>query len=289
MRAHTEIDPVIGLKGFHAIQQLKRDYSWAIDIEICIFPQEGMLNNPGTEELMGADVIGGCPYTDSDPHGQITRIFELAQRFDLDIDFHLDFDLDPTTMAITEVIRQTESFAYHGRVAAGHVTKLSALQPDELTKIGKRLAETGIAITARPSTDLFLTGREYKALQPRGIAPVHTLRDLGVLCSLATNNVLNPFTPFGDCSLPRIANIYANAAQLGSLAGIAACHAMISGDAARLMRLKTNGLTIGSPADCVVVDAPRLADLITELTPITAGYKAGRRTFLRPAPVLNRP
>ncbi len=39
------------------------------------FPQEGLLNDPGTEELLieaceqGADVIGGCPYTDSDPDG----------------------------------------------------------------------------------------------------------------------------------------------------------------------------------------------------------------------------
>src|SRR6266566_9518006 len=75
MRTHVEIDPGIGLKGFHAIRQLARDYAWAIDIEICAFPQEGLLNDPGTEELLvaacqaGADLIGGCPYTDSDPHG----------------------------------------------------------------------------------------------------------------------------------------------------------------------------------------------------------------------------
>ena len=59
---------------------------------------------PGTEELLiaaceaGADLIGGCPYTDSNPHGQIARIFEIARRFDIDIDFHLDFDLDPVRM-----------------------------------------------------------------------------------------------------------------------------------------------------------------------------------------------
>jgi len=43
-----------------------------------------------TEDLLvaactaGADLIGGCPYTDSDPYGQIARIFALAERFDLD-------------------------------------------------------------------------------------------------------------------------------------------------------------------------------------------------------------
>ena len=75
MRTHVEVDPRIGLRSLAAIQRLKRDYAWAIDLEICVFPQEGLLNDPGTDELLiaacegGADLIGGCPYTDSDPHG----------------------------------------------------------------------------------------------------------------------------------------------------------------------------------------------------------------------------
>ena len=99
--------------SFNAIRALEADYRWAIDLEICVFPQEGLLNDPGTEELLveaceqGADLIGGCPYTDTEPNGQIERIFELARRFDLDIDFHLDFDLDPTWMHLEEVCRQT--------------------------------------------------------------------------------------------------------------------------------------------------------------------------------------
>src|ERR1700741_390412 len=42
MRTHVEVDPRIGLKGFSAIRRLKREYAWAIDIEICVFPQEGL-------------------------------------------------------------------------------------------------------------------------------------------------------------------------------------------------------------------------------------------------------
>ena len=36
----------------------------------------------------------------------------------------------------------------------------------------------------------------------------------GANCTIATNNVLNPFTPYGDCSLTRIVNLYANVVQL---------------------------------------------------------------------------
>ena len=59
MRTHVEVDPRVGLKGFHAIRRLKQDYAWAIDIEICVFPQEGLLNDPGTDELLDRGVRAG--------------------------------------------------------------------------------------------------------------------------------------------------------------------------------------------------------------------------------------
>src|SRR6266545_5748 len=143
IRTHVEIDPRVGLKGFQAVRQLKRDYAWAIDLQICAFPQEGLTNDPGTEELLvkacqqDADVIGGCPYTDTEPHQQIARIFGLAHRFDLDVDFHLDFDLDPSWMHLDEVCRQTDAHGWGGRVAVGHVTKLSAIDHSPIAQIGR--------------------------------------------------------------------------------------------------------------------------------------------------------
>src|SRR5215468_1115530 len=85
MRTQVEVDPAIGMRGFDAVQSLITDYSWAIDIEICVFPQDGLTNYPGTDQLLveglkrGAKVIGGAPRYDTDPAGQIRRIFELAR------------------------------------------------------------------------------------------------------------------------------------------------------------------------------------------------------------------
>ena len=69
MRTHVEVDPRIGLRGLEAIKALQRAYAWAIDLSICVFPQEGLTNDPGTEDLLvaslkgGADLLGGCPAT----------------------------------------------------------------------------------------------------------------------------------------------------------------------------------------------------------------------------------
>ncbi len=295
MRTHVEIDPRIGLRGFDAIRRLKADYAWAIDLELCVFPQEGLLNDLGTEELLveacaaGADLIGGCPYTDSDPHGQIARIFALAEQFDLDIDLHLDFDIDPTWMHLDEVCRLTEKFRRGGRVAIGHVTKLSALAPGALAAVARRLADAGVAVTVLPATDLFLMGRAHSHNIPRGVAPAHLLAGRGVTCSLATNNVLNPFTPFGDCSLIRMANLYANTAHVGTARELATCFDLVTRSPARLMNLEGYGIAIGNPADVVVLDCADPAAAVAELAQPLFGLKRGRLTFTRPLPVLHRP
>jgi cytosine deaminase len=295
MRTHVEVDPRVGLRGFDAVRQLKRDYAWAIDLEICVFPQEGLFNDPGTDELLlaacerGADLIGGCPYTDTHPSQHIVRIFEIAAHYWLDVDFHLDFDLNPDWMHIEEVVKETARNRYGGRVTVGHVTKLSAIEYTRLAEHARQLADNGIGVTALPATDLFLMGREHGHNVPRGVAPVHRMLEHGVLCSLATNNVLNPFTPFGDCSLLRLANLYANVAHLLEGKQHTACFDMITSLPAKLMRLNDYTVALGKPADLVVLDCVDAAAAVQEIALPLFGLKAGRRTFSRPAGKLHPP
>ena len=295
MRTHVEIDPQIGLTGFNAVRRLQADYAWAISLEICVFPQEGLLNNPGTEALLcealalGAEVLGGCPYTDAEPSAQIRRLFELAVEFDRDLDLHLDFDLNPEGMTIGEVIRCTRQHGWGGRVTIGHVTKLSALPRDTLLAVAESLAEAGVQVTCLPSTDLFLTGREHFHNRPRGLAPLQHLHACGVTCSLSTNNIGNPFTPYGDASLVRQANLFANVSQLATEAELLRCLSWVSSESARLLRLPDYGLTPGCRADFIVFDAPSPAAVVAEISPPLMGYKAGRKTFERAQPRLLRP
>lgn len=293
MRTHVELDPGIGLTGFRAIKRLKQDYAWALGLEICVFPQEGLLNNPGTEELLcealekGATVLGGCPYMDSDPAAQIRRLFELAERYDCDLDMHLDFDLNPDGMTIPEVIRCTKESGWQNRVTIGHVTKLSALPPEVFQETASALAEAGVQVTALPSTDLFLSGRDATHNVPRGVAPLPRLHECGVTCSLSTNNVGNPFTPFGDASLIRQANLLANACHQGTPAELAQCLAWISGESAKVLRLANYGLAPGCHADFIVLDADTPAAVIAELGQPLMAFKGGRQSFERvPASLL---
>ena len=297
MRTHLEVDPVVGLRSLEGVLPLIKDYAWALDLEICVFPQEGLLNNPGTDELMveglkrGCRVVGAAPYTDTNPPGQIDRVFEMAREFDVDIDMHLDFGPTAAGMDVEHVCRRTDEYKYGGRVAIGHVTKATSLPPDKLAAMAKRLAGAGVALTVLPSTDLFLMGRHHQHDHniTRGVVPAHKLIHHGVNCALSSNNVLNPFTPFGDCSLMRMANLYANIAQVGKRTDMGACFDMITTRPARIMRLKNYGVTVGDTADLVVLDATEPEMAVAELVPVLYAFKRGRRTFTRTPAELHRP
>lgn len=295
MRTHVEVDPRIGLTSVNALLRLKKDYAWAIDLQLCVFPQEGLLDDPGCEEVMvaaleaGADVVGGAPYMDKDSHGQIARIFALAQRFGVDIDFHLDFGLDTSHLDVLEVCRLADETGWGGRVAVGHVTKFSAMPSADLDALSARLAASGVAVTTLPSTDLFLIGRDHDGNVPRGVTPVHRMVAQGVNCSISTNNVLNPFTPFGDCSLIRMANLYANIAQVSRPADMELCLALVSERPARLMNLRDYGIAPGNPADIVVLDCADGPSAIAELAQPLMVFKRGEMTVSRPAASLLRP
>lgn len=295
MRTHVEVDPVVGLRGIEGVKAATKDFAWAIDVGICVFPQEGLLNNPGTDELMvaalkdGARAVGAAPYTDSDPHGQIDRVFEMAREFDVDIDMHLDFGADASDLDAEYVCRKADEYGWGGRVAIGHVTKFSVMPPERLRQTARMLADAGVAVTVLPSTDLFLMHRDHDHMVPRGVAPAHALLEHGVNCSLSTNNVLNPFTPFGDCSLIRMANLYANIAQIGKMETMAECLNMISTRSAALMNLDDHGVAKGMTADLVVLDNNNPAMAVAELSQPMFGFKAGRPTFTRPLPELHAP
>lgn len=295
MRTHVEIDPPAGLICLEGVMLAARDFAWAIDVEICAFPQEGLTGKPQTDAFLvdaldrGARAVGAAPGYDSDNKAQIDRVFALAREYDIDIDMHLDFGNTPDDMDVHYVCELTEKFGYGGRVAVGHVTKMSVAPPPQLSEITRRLADSGVAVTVLPATDLFLMGRDQECGVRRGVLDAHRLIPHGVTCSLSSNNILNPFTPFGDGSLIRMANMYANIAQASKPVEIRHCFEMASTQSAKLLRRDDFGIAVGNPADIVVFDAASPEQAVAEVIAPEAGFKAGRRTFTRPAAELHRP
>jgi cytosine deaminase len=169
------------------------------------------------------------------------------------------------------------------------MAKLSLLPPKEVTSLARQLADSGIAVTVLPATDLFLMGRDQDHNVRRGVADANLLLAQGVNCSLSSNNVLNPATPYGDCSLLRMANLYANVLQLDRPSELRACFEMLTERSARLLNLNDYGFAIGRPADFVIINAQSPEQAVAEIAQPVATFKRGKQTSVWPAPKLLRP
>jgi cytosine deaminase len=175
MRTQVEVDPAIGMRGFEMGDRHR---------DLCIPPgRADQLSGDGRAGggrlKRGAKVVGGAPRYDTDPSGQIERIFALAREFDVDIDMHLDVGNTPDDMNIELVRRLTQKYKRGGRVVVGHMAKLSLLPPDQVAPLARDLASAGIAVTVLPATDLFLKGRDQDHSVRRGVVDANLLMRTG--------------------------------------------------------------------------------------------------------------
>jgi cytosine/creatinine deaminase len=281
MRAHVEVDPIVGLAGMEAMLLLKREYASAIDIQLCAFAQEGILQSPGTEALlrraleMGADLIGGC---DSDAKRHTEIVFALAREFDVDADFHIDFAYEPEHLHVREIVRQTERIGWQGRVAVGHLTEMAALPAAEQAAMTVELARAGIGVISLPLTDLYLMGRRDERDVRRGLAPLRRLLEAGVPVALASNNIRNPFTPIGTADPAHLTFVAAVAAHMGTPELMRDLVATVTTHPARILNLREYGCAAGCRADLVVWECERLEEIVMALPSRRLVLKAGRVT-----------
>lgn len=293
IRAHPDVDLIQGLIGVETLLELKEEYQNLLDLQIVAFPQEGIIKSMGTYELMeeamvlGADVVGGCPYNElswADTQRHIDMVFDMAKKHDADVDLHADFADDASDQrfaAAGYIARKTIESGYHGRVSLGHVTSLGALDSDELKPIIDLLREARINIVTLPATDLYLSGRKDTKNQRRGLTPVRSLTAGGVNVAYSSNNIRNAFTPFGKADPLVIGNMLAHVVQFGIPAHQAAILQMGTYNAAKAMGIEADyGLAVGKQADIVILDTLQVADALLDIPPRSWVIKRGRITVV---------
>jgi cytosine/creatinine deaminase len=284
MRTHVEVDPIVGLTGMEAVLPLREEYRAALDLQICAFAQEGIKKAPGTEGLlrraltMGADLVGGCPYNDSDGAEHVRTIFALAVAFGVDADFHVDFADEPEHLHVRDVVTETRRAGWQGRVAVGHLTELAATSIYQQDELVADMAGAGIGVIVLPLTDLYLMGRRDDVNVRRGLAPIRRLLAGGVRVALASNNIRNPFTPVGTADLADLPYMAAVAAHMGTPADFLRLLSTITSHPAAILRLPDYGVAVGRRADLVVWECERPEDVVATRPPRTLVVKRGRIT-----------
>jgi cytosine deaminase len=265
VRAHAEVDPILGLSAVETALELREQYAGRLTIQVAAFPQEGIQKSPGTEDLLrealqlGADLLGGVPYVDPDPAAHLDTLFRLALQAGVPLDLHADFSdappPDPPGLTARRAAERALTEGFVGKVTLGHVTALGALPPDELAPLAELLARADVSVVTLPATDLYLGGRSDGYNVRRALAPVAALRRAGVNVAYASNNVRNAFTPFGNADPLEIGLLLMAGGHLASHRDVEAVFEMATTNAARALGLAEYGAAVGDRANLVLLDA----------------------------------
>ncbi|WP_405014765.1 amidohydrolase family protein [Kitasatospora sp. NBC_01539] len=289
IRAHPDVDPIIGLLALDVVLELREEYRDVVDLQVVAFPQEGVLRAEGTLDLLrealrrGADVVGGCTYNEADVadcRRQVDLVLDLAVEFGVPADLHADFaddTADPRFAMAEYIAGAVVRRGLQGRVALGHMTSLAGRPPSERRKVLAALASAGVAVVPLPATDLHLNGRADPVNARRGVAPVRELWEAGVTCAYSSNNIRNAFTPYGNADLLDIGLLLAQTGHLAGPDDLARVLAMATTEAARVVGVADRyGLRPGAAADLVVLDTLDVHDVLLDRPVRTAVIKGGR-------------
>jgi cytosine/creatinine deaminase len=224
---------------------------------------------------MGLPILGGCPYMDREPRRHIDWFFDTAEAAGVPLDFHADSGDDPSALTCDYIAEQTIARGMQGRVTLGHLCTLDMLEPDHRARVIETIRQADIHVISLPATEMHVKGRADKHTW-RGVTRLEELRAAGINVSISTNNIVNPFTPYGHPDLLRQALVTAMVAHLGNLDQMAWLLDLITINPARAIGLKDYGLAEGCRADLVVLDAADPAQAITEQAEKLWVFKAGR-------------
>ncbi|WP_043621657.1 amidohydrolase family protein [Ensifer sp. ZNC0028] len=260
IRSHINVDKDAGFHGIETLAAIRDAEKHRITLQLVAF----MTPHPGQDfEWLGknidgavalADAVGGTPAVSEDPPRYLDILFSAAVKSGKPVDLHLDEHLNAGVHLLDAALDRVERFGMQGRCVFSHVSVLSALPRRDFLRIAERLKKLDVGVVTLPAANLYLQGRDYDVLPPRGLTRVAELYRAGITIATASDNIQDPFVPTGSGDMLEIARWTLLA---GHLRGdeLAAAHNMITAAPARLMGLgKDYGFRPGARADFVITD-----------------------------------
>jgi cytosine deaminase len=270
-RAFADVDSIGQLRGLEGLLALRELWRNVVQIEVVAFPQEGILRDPGTAELMeeamrlGADIVGGLPWfemLDEDARAHIDFCFDLAKRYDKDIHMLVDDTDNPLSRSLEYLAVKTMHEGYQGRVSASHCGALAAYNEVHAHKVMDLLKQANVSISSNPHISLVVQGRYDQEPIRRGITRVKQLWRHGVNVFSSQDDVADPFYPFGRNDQQEVVAYMCHTAHMAAPSEIEAAFDFVTYNAARALRLPGYGLEPGCRADLNVLAAPTAREVL---------------------------
>jgi cytosine deaminase len=257
LRTHVDVDTQAGLRHLEGVLHTRTVLQDVQQIQIVAFPQSGLLGRPGTAQLLdqsmaaGADVLGGLDpcAIDGDPVRSIDVLFEIAERHDAPIDFHLHEPGAMGAFSLGLILDRAEAHGLRDRVAISHGFCLGDVAPSERDALLARMARLGVVlITSAPGS--------------RAVPPLMACRAAGVTVLGGNDGIRDTWNPYGMPDMLERAMLIGLRYNLRRDDEIAVALDCVTESGARGCQFADYGLQPGHRADLVLVDARTPAEAV---------------------------
>lgn len=272
IRSHLDFDLSAGtevaFRTVLAALEARESLQGIVDIQFFPMLPAGIAS-PSAEEIvkevltLGMDGLGGAPHMSETPEADIAWIFRTAVEHDCPVDLHCDESDDPSVNTLKPILAQTKLHGYEKRVTVDHLCALSPKPQAEAEALIDEMVDARVGAVTLPAANLYLQGRKDRGLVRRGTTRIRELLEAGIPLATASDNIQDPFHPFGQGDLLQIGLLTAYAGHLASREDLRKLLRMITVVPAFNMGMADYGIRVGSPTEFVLVDALSIEEMFT--------------------------
>ena len=258
IRAFADVDSKAKLEGVNALIRAREEFKGIVDIQVVAFAQDGLVREPGAEDLLrqamklGADVVGGIPwieYTDADIAEHVKICFKVAKEFDKPVSMLVDDAGDAGLRSLELMALETIKTGWQGRSLAHHARAMSLYAKPYLQKLTALLKKADMGVVSDPHTG---------PLHAR----VRELLEENVLVCLGQDDISDAYYPYGRNNMLEVAFLNSHLLWFTTNEDMETLYDMVTKNAARAIGLKDFELKVGAVANLVVLDQPNVLEAL---------------------------
>ncbi|MDD5111838.1 MAG: amidohydrolase family protein [Candidatus Altiarchaeota archaeon] len=283
VRTQVDVDPTAGLAAVKALSKLRSLYKGLVELELCAFPQEGVLSGE-KRELMeqalesGCDLVGGLPLvekSDEERKRHIDVLFEIAKSHGKMLEVQIDESNNPSDFMLPYLAEKTISEGYEGKVTATHCISLARIDDATAARTIERMQKAKMSVIITPSANMITRFPETAGRPGNSITRVKELLAAGINVAVGTDNIRDIFYPLGNCSMLRELHVLASATRMTGAGDFDALFQMASVNGARLMGLDY-GVEAGRKADLIICNGASARESLNGFPYVPYVIKDGR-------------
>ena len=272
IRSHVDIDTDNGLDGVAGLLAAREKYKDICFIELVAFPQSGLVNRPGTYELMaealkmGVDIVGGIDpaIIDRDPKRSINAIFDLAENHAKPVDIHLHEMAELGAFSMELIIEQTLARGMQKKVCISHAFCLGNPNQALVGPLIENIAKADIAITSG--------GQAYIPFVPS----VKQLSNAGILVCTGNDNIRDIWAPYGTGDMLERTQLVSMRNGFRRDDDLEYAMNLCMENGAKLSGAKKYGLVPGNSADFLLVKGRNIPECVVTCPKDRMVFKKGK-------------